>query len=166
MGHPLRLGLQRGIHDRFDLDTVIGRFTPATRRNLPQTREAVLGESGAPQHHGLAIDRQVGGDRRVRLRGRRRQHDAASQRDLLRRTLGAQPAFDLFAVMVTEAERWECGRHAAAYADPLTLSSYLLDTTLATSPDLRAASPHTVLYPENPIHRPLAPTSYGFGTFS
>src|SRR5713226_8150613 len=127
VGHPLRLGLQRGVHDRFDLGAVIGRLPPATWANLPQTREAVLSESGPPQHHGLAVDGQVGGNRRVRLRGGRCQHDATSQRDLLRGAVGAQPATDLFPVALTEVERREWGGHDSAYVVPVELSSYLLD---------------------------------------
>ena len=45
MGHPLRLGLQSGIHDRFDLGAVISRFAPATRRNRSASRSQKI----APQ---------------------------------------------------------------------------------------------------------------------
>jgi hypothetical protein len=64
---------------------------PASRRNFPQSIHWLLGESPAPQDDGLAIDRQLLGNRAIGLSLGGSQHDPAAQGDLLRSTVDGHP---------------------------------------------------------------------------
>lgn len=49
--HSLELGAQRGVDDRLDLLTSIGRLAAASRGHLPQTLDPARREAFPPQRH-------------------------------------------------------------------------------------------------------------------
>ena len=91
MRHARRLGLQGRIHDGFNLLRPIGRLAPASRGDLPQALQAGPAKTGSPQGHRLAIGSPLPRNRTLRLAFGCRQHDAAAQHHLLRRSVRAQP---------------------------------------------------------------------------
>jgi hypothetical protein len=82
--HPFGLAAQCRIHNGVDFFLSVSHLAAAPWRYFPQTIQTFLLKARSPKHHRLAIGFQLCRDRIVRPPLCRRQHDAASQRHLLR----------------------------------------------------------------------------------
>ena len=77
------LGLNRGVHDFFDLPGGEARLAAAARRDFPQAIRPLRQEASAPQRHRLEVDAKLRRDRLVLLAAARSQDDLAALGDLL-----------------------------------------------------------------------------------
>src|SRR5271167_4405427 len=133
----LRLRLQSRIENRLDALRSIGRFAAAPGSDFPHAFQPFFREALPPQADCLAVDLQSGRNACLGFSAGRGQHDPASQRDLLRRTHGCQPLFDLNLLILRKRQYNRRTRHAPLFGICGYMSSYLLDTTLAVSqPDV------------------------------
>ena len=154
--HPFRLAAQGGVHDRFNLLRSISWFATAPGSYFPQAVQALLRKARTPQHHRLAINLQPSRNLTVGLPFGRCQHDTASQRNLLRRTVRVQPLLDVLLDLSDSAIRARMfGAHSKIIRIARKLSSYLLDITLGAG-DSRIAD-------RSAVARGQAPASGGFG---
>src|SRR6516162_1054530 len=102
LGSAPGFGLQGGVDDGLHFLPTIAGLAPPTGGNLPQTRQTLLGKARAPEHHRLAIDLVLLRDRVIGLTGSGRQHDPATQGDLLWGTVGRSPLLKLPLVSFAE----------------------------------------------------------------
>ena len=114
LSHPLGLGRERRLNDLLDLSRGVGRLASTPRCDLPQTLWTGLDNPITPQRDGLRIDTEVLTDRQIGLTGRRRQHDPAAQRHLLRRPMRAHPRLQLFALNIRKTHSRARSGHESA----------------------------------------------------
>src|SRR3954462_15760578 len=133
LGAPFGLGLQCGVDDPFDVLLAIGWLAAAARSHVPQPGQTLLQKTLPPEAHGLAIDLQFRRNRQFRLSRRRRQNDAATKRYLLRRSHRSQPLIELFSLLFRQDDARTRVGHEPFCRAANRMSSYLLDTTLATA---------------------------------
>ena len=91
MRHGFGLGLQGGVDNGGDLVTVIAGLATASGGDLPESVEALLGETLAPQNDGFAVHRQLLGNGDIGETLAASQHDAAAQGHLLGGAMGGDP---------------------------------------------------------------------------
>src|SRR5258708_25817352 len=92
---PPRLGLQRSIDHCFDASRIVGGFPAPARSDFPEPLQPFYAEPLSPQANGLTIHAILSGNHDLCLAGGDGQNDPATQRHLLWRSQGRQPAVDL-----------------------------------------------------------------------
>jgi hypothetical protein len=113
----LRLRLQGRIENRLDAVRTIPRFASASGSDFPQALQPLCHETLSPQPDCLAIDLQCGCNSRFRFPTGHGQHNAASQRDLLRCAHRCQPLPDLILLILRKRKRRRRTRHTSL-SDP------------------------------------------------
>src|SRR5260370_10579427 len=99
MGHALGFALQGCLQDRLHLVGTVGGLAPTTRRDPPQTLQALIGEPFPPQSDGGATHVQLGADLGIGTSRGCGQYDASAQGYGLRWSLRRQPLANLFLLL-------------------------------------------------------------------
>ena len=117
VGHPPGFRWQGRWHQGIDFLRRIGRLAAASRSNLPKALRALLGKTGAPQGHGLAIGAQLPGNGALRVALGRRHKLSAEGEAAIVDQLAALPrqveaVLALDPAILQLAERFTTKQHA------------------------------------------------------